>query len=303
MRRITIVGTCLLTACALSGSVPSVAQAGEYGRCVKLVSKPYAGRFVDKNCTKFASEEEERAGRKNKYEWEPGPGPKPGYTSKGRETVLTPTRGYSITCRKSHGTGKILSNETGEEEVTFEGCLWGEGHLGTRPCENAGGTPGVIKTNRLETTLIDHGERGLTGGEPAEGEVWSEVSAKGEYESVFGPGPWLATFECNTNPYAISGSLSGIQTGDIGAMASKSVLEYGAGKGEQDLEATIFEGERYSLRVALAGPGQTKYEEKGEVMAELCKPKAGGRYAGRAANGECEDEVADPKTEGHYEKV
>jgi hypothetical protein len=265
MRRCRTAGLCLAAIFAFTAIVASTAQAAEYGRCVKLSTKPYTGLFVEKNCMKEATMEEEVEGKHNKYEWVPGPGPSPGYTSKGKASLLKSAAG-EVTCKKNTDKGKILTNKTDEDEFTFEGCVL----AGTNePCQNEGGTAGVIKTFALLTEILGDAEEGAGGNATVgKGEVWLQFIAKGESPSPFGEGPFVATFECGKSQIAVEGSVAGVQTVDINAMQKKSELAVGVGKGEQALESTFLNPvtkEIETVPAEFTAPGKTKYEEKGEV--------------------------------------
>jgi len=108
MKRIKIVGLCLTAVfaiTALSAMAATSAYAGEYGVCKKTakVGKFYVAHYIDKNCTKHATEAEEKAGKTNKYEWESAAGEKSTTTTK---TAVLSSAAGKITCKKSKGTMK-----------------------------------------------------------------------------------------------------------------------------------------------------------------------------------------------------
>ncbi len=97
---------------------------------------------------------------------------------------------------------------TGTAVFEFLGCKLKPFEL---VCKSYGAKEGEIVTYELGTTLIDHGQKGLSGKEPAAKEVWEQTEAKGTHtDPVFGPGPWLASFECGGIPFAVTGSASGV---------------------------------------------------------------------------------------------
>jgi len=99
------------------------------------------------------------------------------YSSKSGTAVLsTPAIGGKVTCKKSTGAGTITGPQTDEDTVTFSGCS-SEG----KPCESAGERSGEIKTNTLETTLVER--------EP--GTAYVQFAAAG------GPEGFQAEYECS----------------------------------------------------------------------------------------------------------
>jgi hypothetical protein len=227
MRRIRIVGLCLVAVFAMSALAATAAQAGEYGKCVKQ-AKPYKGGFNDKNC------QETNPGHEGKYEWVPGISPAVPFTGKTKAAELVGAAG-TIACKKSEAAGTVEGTKTNHEVVTFEGCEF-KGAV-TGECHSAGKPVGVIETNKLLTSLIDHGEKGPSGGEPASGEVWASLKPE--------TGTVDAQYECaSLVTIKTEGSVAGVLTkGSINVMAKKAELEFNGvlgeepGKfGEQDLQ-------------------------------------------------------------------
>ena len=94
-------------------------------------------------------------------------------------------------------------------------------------CTTEGQSSGTIKTHLLDTLLIDHGEKGLSGLEPAVGEVWNQfVSSEGE--------PYQAEFTCSGVKFRVSGSLS-CRIEPVNVMTTSFTLTCEAGVAEQDL--------------------------------------------------------------------
>jgi len=172
MKRISIVGLCLVAAFAVSAVVTSVAAAAfppEYGQCVaqkkgkysdagclKAVTKKgthewipsdkcYAkkkGKYLDSKCTKKVT-------KKGKFELSPSPK----YTdTTGKAVLNTPEHG-SIECESSISEGVITGPKTDKDEVIFFKCTT-LGHT----CFNAvvGGEK-VIETFPLETNVVEVG--------------------------------------------------------------------------------------------------------------------------------------------------
>ncbi len=140
MKRIKIVGLCLIAVVALSAVASSGASAAEFFTCVKAVPRN-SGHYSDKECSvKVASG--------GKYERASAVGVR---TSGKTKTVViaVPALGFKLTCKKSTSAGEITGPSEGEEVITFSDCST-EG----KPCQNIGGASGVFKTNPLRTTLV-----------------------------------------------------------------------------------------------------------------------------------------------------
>ncbi len=136
-RPVSIVFLAVLALCAVASA--SAQAAPEYGTCVKASPKN-TGRYSDKNCL------DEVAGT-GKYEWVPGPGAKPGYTSKSKRVVFaTPTS--DVHCLASTDVGAITGVTSGVVTITLTGCAT-EG----MPCTSEGQATGTVKTFELLTTL------------------------------------------------------------------------------------------------------------------------------------------------------
>ncbi len=236
MKRFKMVGLCLVAAIALAGVMASAAQAGEIGACVKQKG----GKYEDKVCSKTATE-----AKKGKYEWVPAAGLK--YTSEEGVSHLKGGAG-AITCQHSSDEGEFLNaTENTDTFKYFECTLEPYGFS----CQNTA-NPGEIVTDVLTSHLLDHGEKGVGGKEPAEGEAWIE------YRRVVLHGI-LYEFECLGIPFKVSGSVSGtLNNLDIGLKAGKPGKEtkkgrkpgkpsfdetFSASGGEQDLNVTFFNPE------------------------------------------------------------
>ncbi len=255
MRRIRVSGLCLAALLLLCAEGASAAQAGEYGRCVKAgkEGRKHTGRYTDMGCTTPATQAEREAGKSNKYEWEPGPGAKPGYTSKSRTVTLADEAGV-ITCTSGSDVGRITGPKTGEDQLKLTDCTASVG----------GCFEGPIETNVLETVLIDHGETGLSGREPAEGEAWIE------YVSKSGPAGVLAEFSCKGIPFTLTGSLSGVLSGNVNQASSKGTATFSQSGGEQDVLTTFYNPLTDHAETGpsvILGVSEAKYEEKIEIRA------------------------------------
>jgi hypothetical protein len=235
MKRIGIVGLCLAAMFALSAMGASSAFAGEYGVCAKAakVGKTYTGKYEDKNCTK---EEASKTG--GKYEWDPYPGPagtKWGYTSKSKTAILEGEAG-NITCKASTDVGEVTGVKSDVDQTTFTDCILS---LTKESCQNTA-TKGSIETDKNVTTLIDNGEKGDSGKEPAPGEVWTQFTGEVGATGFNGVPNDLAEWECSGIPFVSDGSLSGVTTEDVNVMSTKSKTVFNKSVGEQDLVTTFF---------------------------------------------------------------
>jgi hypothetical protein len=76
MRRLSVIGLCLIAAFAISAVAVASASAAapEYGRCIKKTGKPSGEGYSNANCTTHVSAE-------GRYTWEPGPGSNPKFES------------------------------------------------------------------------------------------------------------------------------------------------------------------------------------------------------------------------------
>ncbi len=208
MKRFRIVGLCMVAVFALTAVMASGAQAGQLGTCVKAAKngKLYTGHYTDKLCGVHATGAQETEGKANKYEWVANAGNIP-FTSEGGPTHLKGAAG-EISCERATDSGTLEGAKADKDVFVFIGCKLKPFEL---VCKSYGAKEGEIVTNSLASTLIDNGEKGLSGKEPAKGEVWQQETAAGTTtDPVFGPGPWLVNFECGGIPFAVSGSMSGV---------------------------------------------------------------------------------------------
>jgi hypothetical protein len=202
MKRFKIVGLCLVAVFALTAVMASGAQAGQWGTCGKAAKegKKYTGNYTDKLCsTKSATKE-------GKYEWVPNAANIP-FTSEGGASHLKGAAG-EIACEHGTDSGTLEGATKDTDVFKFFGCKLKPFEL---VCKSYGAAEGEIVTNTLASLMIDNGEKGLSGKEPAAGEVWMQETAAGTHtDPVFGPGNWLADFECGGIPFAVTGSVSGV---------------------------------------------------------------------------------------------
>ena len=210
MRRFRAAGLCLVAVLGLTAVMASGAQAGQIGKCVKAkqeTRKFHGGEYTDPYCATKAS-----PAKTGKYEWEANKTTIP-FASDGGSSHWKLAAGGDLECEGLADKGEYLPGGVKDTDtLTFRNCQM-------RPfeivCRSYGAAYGEIKTNELASQFIDHGEKGLSGKEPAAGEVWEQKTAAGTHtDPVFGPGNWLADFECQDGiPFALSGSISGVVEG------------------------------------------------------------------------------------------
>jgi hypothetical protein len=206
MKRIKIVGLCLVALFAFSAVAASGASAAEYFTCVK----DKGGAYSDKECSNNVG-----AG-KGKFERASAVGAT--YTSKTKTAVLsTPEIGGKVTCKKSTDTGKITGATTDEDLVTFVDCS-SEG----KPCQNVGGASGVIKTNPLLTKVVSETET--------------------EFTSLSGREGIQAEFECGGVVIKTKGFTIGHTTKPAGGHASKTSTVTFAGEDNLETEVSVVPG-------------------------------------------------------------
>jgi hypothetical protein len=265
MKRISIVGLCLIVVLALSAVVASGASAASYWKCANVGKKH--GKFSESACLTKDEKKGKPAGSFELAEIKPceNVGKKKGKYSEascltldekkgkprgsfektkialtaksGPSTLKTPALGTTnVECSASAGKGFIVGPKEAEESVEFTGC-----QLGGAPCESGGpegtaGSPGVINTNLLKTALLGQGETSkagplaLTGTVPA-GKVWTEITA------AAGIAAQQAEFSCPLAGAYIRthGSLSGETTVVNGGLSKLSEVNFVSG-GVSDLE-------------------------------------------------------------------
>jgi hypothetical protein len=229
MRKLKVLGLCVVAACALSAFAASGASAATYNICQKVAKK--TGKYEDAACTKLKEKKGKPAGeyeiapvktcsevakKTGKYEdaactklkekkgkpagdFEVTSIPLTAHSE--AATLETPAFGSNnVSCAESNITGDITGPKTATEQVTFSGCklagvvactsLGSASAGGTEP---SGGNPGEeIKTNMLHINLIANPEKakGFEGKEVPAGKVWTETTA------VSGVAGEQAVFSC-----------------------------------------------------------------------------------------------------------
>jgi hypothetical protein len=255
MKRIRIVGLCLVAAFAMSAvmAASAAAAAPEYGKCVKQAG----GKFKDAGCLTASKPGEE------KYEWYAAFGSsKPlvhtGFKAHIKEVkagaaTLEGIAGVKVQCSEQNSTGKFTSNTTvSDENVVFKGCKV----EGTGKCENTA-KEGEITVSNLEGVL------GV--------EKFGETAAKNKLGNDLTPigGAPFTEFECAGSPTKVRGHvISPITTNK---MANKTTVKFTATKGKQKPEqfetSKGVKGPKQILETAFLG--SAKYEQSGQTLATI----------------------------------
>jgi hypothetical protein len=214
MKRIKIVGLCLVAAMAMAAFASSSASAFEYKVCFKVKVK-HSGKFNDKLCS-IPGKEGGTGLKENEYE-------KNGNFEKLVKKTFTGKNGVStldsyapesetepwtggtvlgkVTCKKAKSAGEITGAKTSTVTVTFETCT-----SETKKCTSANqAVIGDIKTNLLAATIVS------VGGKPAS----NVAPAKGT----------SAEFSCEGLEISTVGSINGLITGNIEGKYSLSSVQ------------------------------------------------------------------------------
>jgi len=238
MKRIKIVGLCLVAAFAFSALIASGASAATYYRC----SAQKKGEYTESNCAT-------KSAKAHKGTFEITTGRKFTATT-GTATLKTPAFGpNNVVCSSSTATGELTGPKTGFETATFSGCeVLGFKCQSEGPNSTPSGKTGVIITSKLDSTLLGAGEKGkgFVGAKVEPGEVWTELVASGEH------GPFSSEFYCEgaaalrTHQDPAEGSdLSGVDTPINAAPSTTGTTEFGEGKGESALLSETFSEEHF----------------------------------------------------------
>jgi hypothetical protein len=281
MKRIRIVGLCLVAALALVAiaSASASAQTAEYGQC--LAKKK--GNYSDAACGKSLP-------KKGKYEWYPGqpktciakkkgnwanssctvPKPKKGKfekepgakftTSSGPGSLEVPVLFAALTCKKSTGTGEITGAKTGVVTTVFEEC-----EISLEKCTSSGEPTGDIKTPPNHIELIAGGEEredfyNKTKVGPAVGHAWA----------IFTPEPpakYSGEFGCGLFGEVRTFNEVGGEAGAVNVMSNTGTTKFALGVGLDSLitESNVGLGWSGALHSILNNASTTAYEAKVEL--------------------------------------
>ncbi len=238
MRRVRIVGFCVMVASALGALVASGAWAAapEFKVCGKAakVGKTYTGKYNNKTCS------ETNAKGEGKYElegWETakkkalkgtgGAGTLDAYQpSNEAEPWAGGTTLGKVTCKSAKVTGEITGAKNATSTVEFKTCT-AEG----KKCKSAGAKAGVIKTEPLFITL-GYIESGKHVGTLVEGgESGAHLSA---------------IFDCEGLEFEARGSVIGVNSGNVNSISKSFTLKFAVtAKGGQEVTTGEFPEEKY----------------------------------------------------------
>jgi hypothetical protein len=249
MKRIRIVGLCLVAVFAMSAIASASASAEElsYKTCIKAVPKE-SGKFNDKACT-VASKGGKKEGDYELGAWNAGK--KTTFTGKNGVSTLdsyipeneaTPWTGGTVvgavTCKSGKSAGSITGPKTGSVKVEFKTCT-SEG----KKCTSAGAKAGTIVTQPLLSIL------GYSGGQvtSADLEVFRRM------------GGVNAEFNCEGLAVETSGAVLGVDTGNINLISKDFTQTFAVNaKGGQDVVfSTVEEGSPLFLTSLITPPGLT----------------------------------------------
>jgi hypothetical protein len=215
MKRLGILALCTIAVFAVSAVATATDELPEVGRCVKLAGTP-THRYANPACT--IRSEGENTG---KYEWEPGPGPKPGFTSTIEASELETVGKVTMKCHGGTGTGEFTGRKSDAATLTFTGCEYGS--PGGVPCRTPGAKEGEVLTSRLEGSI-------------------GYISGGGTSQPVVGirlapaSGTQVASVECGGMVVTLSGSIIGALAATTEKMVVTSTLKFKASKGKQNPE-------------------------------------------------------------------
>jgi len=240
MKRIKLIGLCLMAVCALSAAAATAALAAapEMGRCVKVAAG--TGKFTSATCVK------EKAG--GSYEWHPG-AEKTGFTGTGAIGTLETVGKIGIQCKTEKAAGQFSGPKTVDGvNVTFTECK-SAGY----ECESAGAGTGVIKTFPLAGELV------------WENKLLKTVRTKVAVRLFAEAGELLAKFVCGPSRVEVRGSvLVNIPAGKMeSTFAEKFVSKKGIQKpdvyetGTGELVKSFLETDATGLTKGWEQSGQT----------------------------------------------
>jgi hypothetical protein len=252
MKRIRIIGACLIASVALSAVASGTASAEppEIGRCVPAESVQegkktvYSGMYASPHCTRV------KPAHDGKYEWLPGPGANNKFFGEGEDPVLETVSGAKVSCGSLVAKGEYTGPKTEKLTISFEICE----DAAKRPCQ---------------TTPAHEGE--ITGLATLEGTLAYVNAAKhraGWDLKPEGSSKLLFTYYCGKFPevvHTVEGSVigeakSGFFSGDINKMSLHGAIKFNASHGKQLPEA--FEGQPTDTLTTAASGLETKAAEQ-----------------------------------------
>jgi len=258
MKRIRIVGICIVAVLAFSAAVASTAQAAEVTSCVKAArvtikymkgdkekeKKLREGKYLDRGCTELAPE---HTGKYPFYEgveghYEKGAAgakfkTKAGKGDKKPQFEMEGEGGRKVECMTSRGEGEWTGPKTGIETVAFKGCVL---NTNKAACTGTGLEAGEIKTSALELTLIGSGEELEQLYYGAENEVVAEhpngpLEHEAWVESAVKAGSYFVEYTCGSLAFRTLGTVAGRVESPLNKTGKKMEWDVDAGKDIGDL--------------------------------------------------------------------
>jgi hypothetical protein len=226
MKRLRIMGVCLVAAAALTGAVAVSASATvpTWFECIKAakVGKDYTGNYNDKLCTSANSE------GKGKYDLREGVRRDRRIKGKSGPTVLHVDAWFgdvTVECKRSSYSGvPRLPNFERDVELIYRECT----APGFEKCSSTGAKKGEVRFHALI------GELGYITESPV------VVGVRLELESS--PGGVLVSLSCGGVEATLSGALTGVQGGNVNVISKPSETVFTAGEylGEVESEGHTF---------------------------------------------------------------
>lgn len=264
MKRIKIVGLCLVATFAFGAMATSSAQAAEVKSCVKAgkvtikykkgkeeKEKPIReGRYANKSCTEAAPENTGKyppyTGPEGKFEWGAAGstfGTKSGTGLKKPKLELDGEGGRVVQCSSSSGKGEWTGTKAGLETVAFKKCAL---NTNGEECTSAGLSEGEIETAPLQLTLVSYPEEvqqlyfgegneviGSEWWKPLEGTVWVQSTASAGH-------PYYLEFACGPDlSFRTTGTVTGKVKTALNVMGKSMTWYVGPGQGIQDLSSEV----------------------------------------------------------------
>ena len=229
MRRLRTMGICTVAVLAFGVAGVASAHAAEVGECLKTArnaERHYTAKYTDKACTAPATKLVEEEGKANKYEWSPGVTPEHSAFKAKTNSVEWVGAAGSIACKKSSTVGEWTGPTTSVQTTTYVGCEFKGAGFGE--CHSAGQEEATVVTNQVAGTLFGHGEKGPSGGEPAEGEVWDSLT------SADPSGVQMEYLCAGIVVIRKLGSIAGVYTAEsVNVRTKKDTIEFQGALGEE----------------------------------------------------------------------
>jgi hypothetical protein len=242
MKRMRIMGLCLVAVFAMSALVVSSASAAapDYGKCTKVAAK--TGKMSSATCTV------EKAG--GSYEWEPLAAPVAFTTAikSGTLATLETVKKEKVVCKGETSTGNFMNKTEVETTPTFTGC-----EALKLKCSTPGQPEGTIAVEALQ------GELGVEKkGETAiKNKIASNLYKKGNRNGQ------IVEFSCGGFIIKVKGTVLFPVTAN--KMLASATVKFTASKGKQKPEK--FEGGPKEVLESSFGGGA--FEQSGQTITVI----------------------------------